>query len=143
MLEAGLALREAGFDLWSIVLIGLAGGGDAYIRNATMTADITNKMAPHHLSAMTYMPVPGTLMYDEIQRGEFIVQTPHESLLETKMLIEKIELSGLHFTSNHASNYVPVKGTLKEDREKLVALLDEIITKEDTSRMRRPDYRRL
>ncbi|MGI5936395.1 MAG: radical SAM protein [Oscillospiraceae bacterium] len=143
MLEAGLALREAGFDLWSIILIGLAGGGDAYIRNATMTADITNKMAPNHLSAMTYMPVPGTLMYEEIQRGEFIVQTARESLLETKLLIENIELSGLHFTSNHASNYVPVKGTLKEEREKLVALLDEIIQNEDTSRMRRPDYRRL
>lgn len=143
MLEAGLALTGAGFDLWAIILIGLAGAGDVYKRNATMTADIINKMKPGHLSAMTYMPVPGTKMYRDIESGKFTVQSPFESLLETKLLIENIELEGCHFTSNHASNYVPVKGTLKEDREKLVTLLDEIIADEDTSKMRRTDYRRL
>lgn len=142
MLDAGLALVEAGFDLWDIILIGL-GGKDSWERSAAMTADIVNKMAPGHLSAMTYMPVPGTKMYAEIQEGKFVVQTALESLLETKMLIEKITLSGLHFTSNHASNYVPVKGTLKEDRDKLVTLLNEIIEREDTSKIRRSDYRRL
>lgn len=143
MLEAGLALVDAGFDLWDIILIGLAGGGDAWVKNSAMTADMINKMGPKHLSAMTYMPVPGTKMYQDIQEGKFVVQTAMESLLETRSLIEQIELSGLHFTSNHASNYVPVKGTLKEDREKLVGLLNEIIEKEDTTKMRRTDYRRL
>lgn len=143
MLEAGLALKDAGFDLWDIILIGLAGAGDAYIRNAEMTADIINKMGPKHLSAMTYMPVPGTKMYQDIQDGKFVVQSALESLLETRMLIEGIKLHGLHFTSNHASNYVPVKGTLCEDSPKLIALLDEIIQTEDTTRMRRTDYRRL
>lgn len=143
MLQAGLMLTQAGFDLWDIILIGLAGGGDAYIRNATMTADIVNKMKPKHLSAMTYMPVPGTKMHRDIEQGKFTVQTALESLLETKLLIEKIDLQGLHFTSNHASNYVPVKGTLCEDRDKLVALLDEIIGQEDTTKMRRTDHRRL
>lgn len=144
MLAAGTALREAGFDLWAIILIGLAGAGEeAYKRNATMTADIINKMQPKHLSAMTYMPVPGTKMYEDIENGKFTVQSALESLLETRTLIEGIKLHGLHFTSNHASNYVPVKGTLCEDTPKLLALLDEIIDNEDTSRMRRTDYRRL
>ncbi len=144
MLEAGTTLREAGFDLWAIILIGLAGAGEeAYTRNATMTADIINRMQPKHLSAMTYMPVPGTKMYEDIEQGRFVVQSARESLLETRMLIDGISLHGLHFTSNHASNYVPVKGTLCEDREKLLALLDQILEGEDTSRMRRTDYRRL
>lgn len=144
MLEAGLALKDAGFDLWDIILIGLAGAGEeAYTRNATMTADIINKMAPKHLSAMTYMPVPGTKMYEDIQAGKFVVQSALESLRETRLLIEGIKLNGLHFTSNHASNYVPVKGTLSEDSPKLLALLDEIIDTQDTTKMRRTDYRRL
>lgn len=142
MLEAGLALNDAGFDLWDIVLVGL-GGKNSYERSGKMTADIVNKMRPKHLSAMTYMPVPGTKMYQEIQNGSFTVQSPEESLLETKLLIEGIELSGLHFTSNHASNYVPVKGTLSEDKEKLVKLLDDIIDREDTTHLRRTDHRRL
>lgn len=144
MLEAGLALKEAGFDLWDIILIGLAGAGEeAYTRNATMTADIINKMAPEHLSAMTYMPVPGTKMYEDIKSGKFVVQSALESLRETRLLIEGIKLNGLHFTSNHASNYVPVKGTLSEDSPKLLSLLDEIIETQDTTKMRRTDYRRL
>jgi len=143
MLEAGIKLREAGIDLWGIVLVGLAGGGGAYEKNARLTAELINKMCPNHLSAMTYMPVPETPMYKAIQEGKFIEQTPFEALMETRLLIQGIDLDGLHFTSNHASNYVPIKGTLKEDREKLTKLLDEIITKEDTSRMRRTDYRRL
>lgn len=143
MLEAGLMLREAGIDLWGIVLIGLAGGNGAYEQNARLTARIVNQMHPRHLSAMTYVPVPGTPMYREMEAGKFIEQTPFEALLETRLLIESIELEGMHFTSNHASNYVQLKGTLKEDREKLTGLLDEIISKQDASRMKRTDYRRL
>ena len=30
----------------------------------------------------------------------------------------------MHFTSDHASNYLPLKGTLNEDREKLLSLID-------------------
>ena len=144
MLEAGNMLREAGFDLWDIILIGLEGAGEeAYIRNATMTADIINKMQPKHLSAMTYTPVPGTKMMNDIIAGKFKVQPALESLKETRLLLSKIELSGVHFTSNHASNYVPVKGTIKEDTPKLLALLDEIIENEDTTKMRHADARRL
>lgn len=143
MLQAGTALRDAGIDLWGIVLIGLAGGNGAYEKNAAFTAQLVNRMRPNHLSAMTYMPVPGTPMYREIETGKFIEQSPLEALLETKLLIEGIELEGLHFTSNHASNYIQLKGTLKEDREKLAGYLDEIISKQDTSRMKRTDYRRL
>ena len=33
----------------------------------------------------------------------------------------------LHFTSNHASNYLPLKGGLPEDKEKFLKLLDEAL----------------
>jgi radical SAM superfamily enzyme YgiQ (UPF0313 family) len=143
MLDAGLALVDAGFDLWDIVMVGVAGGGDAYIRNAEMTADIVNKMHPKHLSALTFMALEGTKMYEDVRSGKFIMQTPIESLMETRLLIEKIELSGLHFTSNHASNFVPIKGTIKEERDKIVAMLDEIIDKEDPGHFKSVFGRRL
>jgi len=143
MLEAGLALVDAGFDLWDIVLIGLGGTGDSYKRSAEMTADIVNKMNPKHLSALTLVPVPGTPLYDEILRGEFVTQTALESLLETRTLINNIELSGLHFTSNHASNYVPIKGTIKEEKEQILRMMDEVIAKEDLDKLEQIDYRRI
>ena len=123
MLEAGLRLREAGIDLWGIILIGL-GGKPLSMENARETAKIVNEMAPNHLSAMNYTPVEGTKLGNQAIRGEFQVLSAEESLLETRELISHLEVSGMHFTSDHASNYLPLKGTLNEDREKLLSLID-------------------
>lgn len=122
MLEAGLRLREAGIDLWGIVLIGL-GGRPLSMENARETAKIINEMKPQHLSAMNYTPVEGTKLGNMALRGEFQVLTAEESLRETQELIRNLEVSGMHFTSDHASNYLPLKGTLNEDREKLLSLI--------------------
>ena len=123
MLEAGLRLREAGIDLWGIILIGL-GGKPISMENARETAKIVNEMAPNHLSAMNYTPVEGTKLGNQAIRGEFQVLSAEESLMETRELISHLEVSGMHFTSDHASNYLPLKGTLNEDREKLLSLID-------------------
>lgn len=123
MLEAGLRLKEAGIDLWGIILIGL-GGKPFSMENACETAKIVNEMAPNHLSAMNYTPVEGTKLGNQALRGEFQVLSAQESLLETRELIKNLQVSGMHFTSDHASNYLPLKGTLNEDREKLLSLID-------------------
>ena len=142
MLRAGQSLVAAGFDLWAIVITGLEGAGkEALERNAALTAKMINEMNPKHLSSMTLMAIEGTPLYEEVRRGELTLQTPFESLLEVRELVRQIELSGLHYTSNHASNYLPIKGTLKEDREKILAQLDEVLQSQDTSRLR-GDYLR-
>ena len=123
MLRAGINLREAGIDLWGIVLIGL-GGKPLSRDNARETAAIVNEMKPQHLSAMNYIPVKGTKLGNQALRGEFQVLSAEESLLETAELIRGLEVSGMHFTSDHASNYLPLKGTLSEDRERLLSLID-------------------
>ena len=126
MLEAGLRLRNAGIDLWGIILIGL-GGKPLSMENARETAKIVNEMQPNHLSAMNYTPVEGTKLGNQALRGEFQVLSAKESLLETAELIRNLNVSGTHFTSDHASNYLPLKGTLNEDREQLLRLIDGAI----------------
>lgn len=123
MLEAGTRLREAGIDLWGIVLVGL-GGRPLSMEHARQTAEIVNEMCPQHLSAMNYTPVEGTRLGNQAIRGEFQVLSAEESLLETAELIRNLNVTGMHFTSDHASNYLPLKGTLCEDREKLLSLID-------------------
>lgn len=123
MLQAGTMLREAGIDLWGIILIGL-GGRELSMENARETAKIVTEMRPQHLSAMNYTPVAGTKLGDQALRGEFQVLSAQESLLETAELIRGLDVQGMHFTSDHASNYLPLKGTLNEDREKLLELID-------------------
>ncbi len=123
MLRAGRSLIEAGIDLWAIILIGL-GGQDGSVEHIASTIRLLNEMQPNHLSSMNLTPVPGTKLYNQVQRGTFRVLTPAQSLEETRDLIAGLRVPKLHFTSDHASNYLPLKGTLPDDSEKLISLIN-------------------
>ena len=128
MLEAGRRLVAAGFDLWTMVILGLAGPGEGSRRHILDTAALINAMGPRHLSALTLMVQPGTPMGDAILRGERRTLTARESLEEVRLLLEHLEVNPLHFTSDHASNYLPLKGGLPEDRPRLLALVNGALT---------------
>ena len=136
MLEAGLALKNAGFDLWVTVIAGLEGSGEGYKRNARLTAELLNAMAPRHISVMTYMATMGTEMYEDVMAGRFKMQSPREALLETRLLIELLKLPGAHFTANHMSNYRPIKGTLGVDTSLFLAQIDEMLAQADRVKQR-------
>ena len=84
-------------------------------------------MRPRHFSALTYLPERGTVLGDAAARGEFRLLTAWQALEETRLLLEHLEVAPLHFTSDHASNYLPLKGGLPEDREKFLSLIDQAL----------------
>lgn len=127
MLEAGNRLREAGIDLWVMVLIGLGGKGNASKEHILATAEMLNQMKPQHISAMTLQLVPGTPMYDDWKSGKFEPLSAQEMLQETKLLLNNIHYGPVHFTSDHASNYLPLKGTLPDDCRKMTEAIDSAL----------------
>ncbi len=137
MLEAGVRLRECGFDLWAIVLMGLAGPGEASKEHALATAEIINEMRPRHLSAMTYMAVEGTPMYEDVRSGAFRMLTAEEVLEEIRLLLTHISVGPIHFTSNHASNYLVLKGTLPEDAPAMIGRIDQALSGQTGLRVHR------
>lgn len=134
MLEAGVRLREAGMDLWVMIILGLAGTGEPSRRHMLDTAAMMNEMKPRHLSALTLTLDPGTELYQDYRAGRFHPITPRESLLEAKLLLENLTVDPLHFTCNHASNYLPLKGGLPEDRDRFLAMLDRALAGEQELR---------
>lgn len=134
MLEAGVRLREAGMDLWVMVILGLAGTGEPSRRHMLDTAAMMNEMKPRHLSALTLTLDPGTELYQDYRAGRFHPITPRESLLEAKLLLENLTVDPLHFTCNHASNYLPLKGGLPEDQDRFLAMLDRALAGEQELR---------
>ena len=130
MLQAGTRLREAGMDLWVMVILGLAGPGEPSRRHILETAAMMNQMRPRHLSALTLTADPGTKLYRDVREGRFQMLSPRETLEEAKLLIEHLTVNPLHFTSNHASNYLPLKGGLPEDREKFLTMLEQALSGE-------------
>ena len=77
-------------------------------------------------------------MYEDLRKGLFTCITPEQALLETKWLIEGLTVDPLHITSNHPSNYLPIKGGLPEDREQILALIDRALKGETAIRSGRP-----
>ncbi|MGE5371102.1 MAG: radical SAM protein [Solirubrobacterales bacterium] len=141
MAEAGRKIVSSGIQLSTIVLLGLAGRGERAQEHAAATAKIISEINPHYCSALTLMLVPGTILYKRMQKGEFELPGPFEILEEMQILVNGLEVSSMEFRSNHASNYLPIKGHLPEDKAKLLQLIDGMLAKHDR-KLLRPDYLR-
>jgi len=131
MLQAGLNLNNAGFNLSSMVLLGLAGKGERSKEHALATAKITNEMKPKYLAALTVTPVPGTILFNQMQKGEFQLLNPFETLEEMKIIFENITIDDLKFVGVHASNYLPVNGTLQRDKQKMLDTVNHVLETRD------------
>jgi hypothetical protein len=85
-------------------------------------------MDPRYLSLLTLMLVPGTPLYRQWRQGAFEPLEPEALLSELRQIILHLEgLSGCIFRTNHASNYLPLAGTLPKDKPRLLATLDTAI----------------
>jgi radical SAM superfamily enzyme YgiQ (UPF0313 family) len=141
MLRAGRNLVQADINLSVMVLLGLAGRGEASFRHAQATAMICNEMKPQYLATLTVTPVPGTILYQQIQKGEFELLEPMETLQEMKLMLENITVDNLKFVGTHASNYLPITGTLPKDKQKMIAAIDAVLKNHDC-RLIRPERMR-
>ena len=122
MVEAGRKAIENGMKLSVTVITGL-GGRELSYDHAKETARVLNQMKPHFTAALTLILVPGTPLHRKYERGEFHPLNPLETLQELRWLVEDLDYSTV-FRCNHASNYLPLKGNLPEDKEGLLSTLD-------------------
>jgi len=141
MVEAGLKVRQAGILLSVTILLGLAGKTPRAADHALNTAKILNEIQPDYIGALTLMLEPRTELYRRMKKGEFELPGPFEILDELRIIIQNLDLDGTQFRSNHASNYLPIRGRLPEDKQKMLDLINDIIKKNDRSYLR-PDYLR-
>lgn len=141
MVKAGLKIRKAGILLSVTILLGLAGRTPQAADHAQNTAKILNEINPDYIGALTLMLQPRTELYRREQRGEFELPGPYEILDELRIIIQGLEVQGTEFRSNHASNYLPIKGRLPDDKQNILDLINSIIANKDRKYLR-PDYLR-
>ena len=140
MIAAGQKALLAGFELSVTVITGL-GGQEYWREHAVATARVASAINPTYLGALTLMVVPGTKLHQQVQSGEFKLLTAEQTLQELKLMLENVNLSNCVFRSNHASNYLPLRGTLNQDRDKLVLLLERALVEPGQASLR-PEYLR-
>ncbi len=124
MIEAGRRIVDAGISL-SVTLISGIGGREYSRHHALESARLLNEMKPDYIGFLTLLLEEGTQLYKEVQEGKFELLTPMEVLEETRILVEELNVDNCIFRSNHASNYVPLRGTLMKDKELILKQIDE------------------
>jgi radical SAM superfamily enzyme YgiQ (UPF0313 family) len=124
MVRAVHKAKRAGIRVSVIALLGL-GGPELSQERAADTGRVVSEMDPPYFSLLTLMLVPGTELDRRHRAGEFQLMGPQDLLEEMREVV--VHLNGLSrcvFRTNHASNYLPLAGTLDRDRERLLAALD-------------------
>jgi radical SAM superfamily enzyme YgiQ (UPF0313 family) len=120
-IEAVVKANKAGIQTSVTVILGL-GGKRLSEQHAINTGKAATKMNPSFLAALTLMVVPGTVLDAMVKRGEFeLVTDPIDVLKEVELIIKNIDAPGpVVFRTNHASNYLPLRGVLPDDKERLL-----------------------
>ena len=142
MLQAVRRAKASGLTVSVIGILGIAGpaGSEEHARE---TGRIVSEMDPGYLALLTLMLVPGTELYRQWQQGSFELLDSHAMLLELRQVIQHLEgLTQCVFRTNHASNYLPLRGTLPRDKERLLAAIDGALAL-GPSALRPEDWRRL
>ena len=140
MVEAAKKVKESGILLSVSVILGL-GGVKGSEKHALETARILTEMDPDYAGALTLTLIPETGLYKELQRGEFELITPFDSLQELKTIVENSTFSNCLFSSMHASNYYSIRGSMPGDRNKVLKQLNTLLSRKDPN-MLRPEFMR-
>ncbi|GAB4308339.1 MAG: radical SAM protein [Promethearchaeota archaeon] len=129
IVEAGHELHRAGITFSGTIILGITGwdaGLESSKRHAAATAEVVNRLNPApprkwYVAALSLMIPPGTRVARWVEAGKFRPLNATQVLLELLALLEGLDpsLKMCVFRANHASNYLPLKGTLARDLEAL------------------------
>jgi radical SAM superfamily enzyme YgiQ (UPF0313 family) len=124
--RAMLKLKEAGIKASVMVLTGL--GGKKYSRqHAIKSAELLNRTQPEFASTLVLSFPYGIEKYKQEFKGDYIEMNTNELLEELQLFMENLELKETVFRSDHASNYLVLKGSLGKDKEKFLSQIDEAL----------------
>jgi len=121
MCEAVRRAQALGFKCSVMVLLGV-GGRAGSARHADETAALLNRMQPRLLSALRFVEVPGSTMFEGYE-----TLSEYGAVSELIRLLRGLELERTVFRANHTSNPVPLEGRFPKDRDALVAALESLL----------------
>ncbi|MFX0017137.1 MAG: radical SAM protein [Promethearchaeota archaeon] len=138
-IEASKKLFKANITLSATFINGLGGANHPEIseKHAKESADLVNKICPKddriwYIAFLSLMIPPGTVIYKKQSKGQFKEMGSSEILHELKIFINTINFENKNanciFRSNHASNYLPIKGVLEKDKEKILEVINYGLT---------------
>jgi radical SAM superfamily enzyme YgiQ (UPF0313 family) len=126
MIEMGRKIKDAGIKLSVTVLLGLAGRERSRV-HAEETGRVLSAMDPDYVGALSLMLIPGTPLHQDYEAGRFELPGSAEMLAELRTMLAATDLSGGLFHANHASNYLPIRAKLPEEKDKTLRMIDDAL----------------
>jgi len=123
IIEAIKKIEESGIKSSVTFISGLA-GRDNWEKHAIDSGTMISETQPSYVGLLTLMVEQMAPLYQDILSGKFKKLTPEEVVAETALLLKNVNVEKTCvFRSNHASNYVSLRGDLPMDKEKMLGQL--------------------
>ena len=119
-------IKQAGMKSSVMILMGL-GGTQLSLQHAKASAKLMNAAQPEYLSTLVVTLPLGTERMDSVFDGKFELPDQLGLLTEMQTLLSNLELDKTIFRSDHASNYLVLKGVLGKDKSQLLTRVNQAI----------------
>ena len=143
IIEAVKKTEAAGIKA-SVTFISGLGGKANWREHAIETGTMISEMGASYVGLLTLLLEPSAPMYKDVQEGKIQLLTAHEVVEETLLLMENVNVDPSKpcvFRSNHASNYVVLRGDLPRDKDRFIRQLKNALA--DSSLLKAERFRAL
>jgi len=128
-------IKAAGAKSTVMILNGM--GGTKYSKqHAVNSARLMNAAQPEYLSTLVVSFPAGEERYQRGFGGEFEALDQPGLFQEMRWLLENLELDNTIFRSDHASNYLVLKGVLGKDKARLLQTVRAALERPGSVRLR-------
>lgn len=124
---AALEKIKAAGSRSSVMILNGLGGRQYSTQHAVNSARLMNAAQPEYLATLVVSFPQGTDRYQTAFRGEFEPLDQSGLFSEMELLLGELELERTIFRSDHASNYLVLRGTLGRDKERLLNTVRDAI----------------
>ena len=141
LIKAVHAIEESGIKASVTFISGIAGKA-GWREHAVKTGEMISKRNASYVALLTLMLDPRASIMREVESGELELLTPEEIVAETYLMMEHMNpTKPVVFRSNHASNYLSLRGNLPEDKQHMMGLLKKAM--EDIGMLKDERFRML
>lgn len=124
IIEAVHRIEDSGIKASVTFISGLA-GKDGWKDHAVETGTMISELNASYVALLTLMLEPSAPMLKDVQSGKMKLLSPEEVLKETHLLLTNANpKKSCVFRSNHASNYLNLRGNLPEDQSRMLHLIE-------------------
>lgn len=131
MITLSKKVKDANMKLSATFILGINGQERDNTQHAIKTGEIISKMYLDYVGLLTLRLEKGSYLTSLAAEGKYTTVGIEEVVRELKLILENIhpeEISQeIIFRSNHASNFLTLKGTLPQDRDAMLKKVKEVI----------------